>query len=70
MARGRGNGSFERAVLVCAGFGHSSDAGAWRVDRHPRFVADVTGEKLVDLVGFGGPGVHVARNLDRRFVLH
>ncbi|MFJ6821884.1 FG-GAP-like repeat-containing protein [Streptomyces niveus] len=62
-----GDGRFEQAQLVCRGFGYNEDAGGWRVDRHPRFLADVTGDGRVDLVGFGGPGVHVARNLLRRF---
>jgi hypothetical protein len=39
----------------------------WRVDRHSRFLADITGDGRVDIVGFGGPGVYVARNLSRRF---
>ncbi|MFD4494837.1 RICIN domain-containing protein [Streptomyces sp. NPDC058486] len=58
---------FERAQLVCRGFGYDEEAGAWRVDRHPRFLADVTGDGRLDIVGFGGPGVYVARNLFRRF---
>ncbi|MFJ5927383.1 FG-GAP-like repeat-containing protein [Kitasatospora sp. NPDC092948] len=67
VSHGLGQGRFEQAQLVCRGFGHNNDAGAWRVDRHPRFVADITGDGRVDLVGFGGPGVYVARNLFRRF---
>ncbi|MEV7652661.1 FG-GAP-like repeat-containing protein [Streptomyces anulatus] len=62
-----GAGGFEQAQLVCRGFGYNDDAGAWRVDRHPRFLTDITGDGRVDIVGFGGPGVHVARNLHRRF---
>ncbi|MEU7414560.1 FG-GAP-like repeat-containing protein [Streptomyces sp. NPDC042638] len=62
-----GDGQFEQAQLVCRGFGYNDDAGAWRVDRHPRFLADITGDGRVDIVGFGGPGVYVARNLFRRF---
>jgi hypothetical protein len=62
-----GDGQFEQAQLVCRGFGYHDDAGAWRVDRHPRFLADITGDGRVDIVGFGGPGVYVARNLYRRF---
>ncbi|MFF0622332.1 FG-GAP-like repeat-containing protein [Streptomyces sp. NPDC004296] len=67
VSHSRGEGRFEQAKLVCRGFGHNEDAGGWRVDRHPRFLADITGDGRVDIVGFGGPGVYVARNLFRRF---
>ncbi|MFI6701782.1 FG-GAP-like repeat-containing protein [Streptomyces sp. NPDC050509] len=67
VSHGRGDGTFEQAQMVCRGFGYNEDAGGWRVDRHPRFLADITGDGRVDIVGFGGPGVHVARNLFRRF---
>ncbi|MEU5282093.1 FG-GAP-like repeat-containing protein [Streptomyces asoensis] len=63
----RGDGRFDQAQLVCRGFGYSDEAGAWRVDHHPRFLADITGDGRVDIVGFGGSGVFVARNLFRRF---
>lgn len=62
-----GDGRFEQAQLVCRGFGYNNDAGAWRVGHHPRFVTDITGDGRVDIVGFGGSGVYVARNLFRRF---
>ncbi|GAA1335571.1 FG-GAP-like repeat-containing protein [Saccharothrix algeriensis] len=68
VSRGRGGGDFEQARLVCRGFGHDDGAGGWRVDRHPRYLADVTGDGRLDIVGFGGPGVYVARNLARRFM--
>ncbi|MGI5335974.1 FG-GAP-like repeat-containing protein [Streptomyces sp. CA-181903] len=67
VSHGRGDGRFEQARLVCRGFGYDDAAGAWRVGRHPRFVADITGDGRVDIVGFGGPGVYVARNLFRHF---
>ncbi|WP_043267643.1 FG-GAP-like repeat-containing protein [Streptomyces sp. CT34] len=67
VSHSRGDGRFEQAQLVCRGFGYNEDAGGWRVDRHPRFLADITGDGRVDIVGFGGPGVYVARNLFRRF---
>ncbi|MFI8192705.1 FG-GAP-like repeat-containing protein [Streptomyces sp. NPDC085946] len=67
VSHNRGDGRFDQARLVCRGFGYNDDAGAWRVDRHPRFLADVTGDGRLDIVGFGGPGVYVARNLFRRF---
>ncbi|WLQ39883.1 FG-GAP-like repeat-containing protein [Streptomyces laculatispora] len=67
VSHNNGDGSFEKAQLVCRGFGYNEDVGGWRVDRHSRFLADITGDGRVDIVGFGGPGVHVARNLFRRF---
>src|SRR5688572_17681618 len=45
-------------LLVVANFGF--DAGGWRVERHPRFLADITGDGRADIVGFGGAGVYVA----------
>jgi hypothetical protein len=67
VAHNRGDGTFEQAQLVCRGFGYNDDAGAWRVGHHPRFLADITGDGRVDIIGFGGPGVYVARSLYRRF---
>ncbi|MFJ7418677.1 FG-GAP-like repeat-containing protein [Streptomyces uncialis] len=67
VSHGLGGGRFDQARLVCRGFGYGEDAGSWRVGRHPRFLADITGDGRLDLVGFGGPGVYVARNLFRRF---
>ncbi|MGV4987909.1 FG-GAP-like repeat-containing protein [Streptomyces sp. NRAIS4] len=67
VSQNRGDGRFDQAQLVCRGFGYNDVAGAWRVDRHPRFLADITGDGRVDIIGFGGPGVYVARNLYRRF---
>ncbi|MGW4109738.1 FG-GAP repeat domain-containing protein [Actinosynnema sp. NPDC004786] len=67
VSHGRGGG-FGAAQLVCRGFGHDEAAGGWRVDHHPRHLADVTGDGRLDIIGFGGPGVYVARNLFRRFM--
>jgi V8-like Glu-specific endopeptidase len=36
-------------------------AGGWRVDRHPRFLADITGDGRADIVGFGDAGVWISR---------
>ena len=38
------------------------DAGGWRVEKHPRFLADLTGDGRADIVGFGDAGVWVALN--------
>jgi FG-GAP-like repeat/Astacin (Peptidase family M12A) len=60
VALNNGDGSFQAPALVVANFGY--DAGGWRVERHPRFVADVTGDVAGDIVGFGNGGVWVALN--------
>ena len=36
------------------------DAGGWRVEKHPRFLASVRGNGRADIVGFGDAGVYVA----------
>ncbi len=36
------------------------EAGGWRVEKHPRFLADITGDGKADIVGFGDAGVYVA----------
>jgi hypothetical protein len=38
-------------------FGYSQSAGEWRVEKHLRFVADITGNKCADIVGFYDDGV-------------
>ena len=53
------DGTFSEPFLAVADFG--SLAGRWRVDRHPRFVADITGDGRADIVGFGDDGVWVSR---------
>jgi hypothetical protein len=60
VARSTGNGNFAAPQLALANFGYN--AGGWRVERHPRFLADVTGDGRADIVGFGNAGVYVARS--------
>jgi hypothetical protein len=52
-----GNGTFQAPQLVAGNFGYN--AGGWRVDMHPRFLADITGDGRADIVGFGNAGVWV-----------
>lgn len=40
-----------------------TEAQGWRPDRHPRFFADVNGDKKQDIVGFKDDGVYVARSV-------
>jgi hypothetical protein len=42
-------------------FGYLRLAGGWRVERHPRMLADITGDQRADIIGFGDAGVCVAR---------
>ena len=58
VALGNGDGTFQQPRFVLADFGF--EAGGWRVDKHPRFVADITGNGHKDIVGFGDAGVYVA----------
>jgi hypothetical protein len=57
VALGWGDGTFQQPKFAIDDLGYNS---GWRVDRHPRFVADVTGDGKADIVGFGDAGVYVA----------
>ena len=52
--------SFSSSQHVLQAFGHDSSAGGWRVEQHPRTVADVNGDGRADIVGFAQLGVYVA----------
>ena len=54
-----GNGTFQPPNMVLSAFGFHT---GWMVERHPRFLADVTGDGRADIVGFGDAGVWTARN--------
>jgi hypothetical protein len=45
-------------TLAVASYGF--DAGGWRIDRHPRLLADVNGDGRADIVGFGNAGAYVS----------
>ena len=55
------DGSFAKPEMMIDNFGH--DAGGWRVDKHPRVLADTNGNGLADIVGFGNKGVYISRAL-------
>jgi hypothetical protein len=59
VSRAQANGTFSAPQRVVANFGYN--AGGWRVERHPRFMADTTGDGRADIVGFGNDGVWVSR---------
>ena len=60
VSRNNGNGTFQAPTMVIANFGYN--AGGWRVEKHPRFLADMTGDGKLDIVGFGDDGVWISRN--------
>ncbi len=55
-----GNGTFQAPTKVVDNFAY--EAGGWRVEKHPRFLADLTGDGRADIVGFGDAGVWVSLN--------
>jgi hypothetical protein len=59
VSRAQPNGTFSPVQLVVSNFGY--DAGNWRVERHPRLLADTTGDGRADIVGFGNAGVYISR---------
>ena len=60
-----GSGTFDYhpdPLPVIPDFGYV--AGDWRVDKHVRLLADITGKGQASIVGFGDAGVYVAKNND------
>jgi hypothetical protein len=59
VALATGGGSFGPSSFRLANF--APGAGGWsNADKYPRFLADVNGDHLADIVGFGESGVYVA----------
>lgn len=54
-----GNGTFQPPKLVVKDFGYNN---TWRVEKHPRFVVDLTGDGCADIIGFGDTAVYVSYN--------
>ena len=63
LALSTGTGFENRKALDAFGY----KAGNWRVERHPRMLADVDGDGRADVVGFGNAGVFVARSTGTGF---
>ena len=60
VAQNNGDGRFGAPQLVVNSFGF--DAGGWRVDQHPRLMANVVGDNHADIVGFGNDGVWISQS--------
>jgi hypothetical protein len=58
------DGTFTPAFVLKDSFAYNL---GWRVSRHPRFVADLTGNGLADLVGFWDDDVWVSLNVNGVF---
>jgi glucose/arabinose dehydrogenase len=55
------NGNFAQAFLALNSFGTSDPAGGWSSqDQFPRHLADINGDHMADIVGFGGDSTFVA----------
>src|SRR4026209_261104 len=59
VALNNGSAGFQQPQFRAADLGFND---AWRVEKHPRFLADLTGDGRADIVGFGDAGVWVALN--------
>ena len=55
-----GNGTFRTPIKVVNSFG--TEAGGWKVDKHPRMLADINGDGAIDIVGFGESTIVVSFN--------
>ena len=61
VALANGNGAFGPAAFKLGEFGTDASAGSWRSNNEfPRELADVNGDGMADIVGFGGAGVYVS----------
>lgn len=55
-ALSNGDGTFSDQGAVLEGFGYND---GWRVGLHKRYLADVNGDGMADVVGFGADGVYI-----------
>ncbi len=59
--------SFSSPKRWVSSYGYDAEAGGWRVESHPRMMADVNGDGKDDVVGFANAGVHVSLSTGSSF---
>jgi len=57
----KGNGHFTPPKLVVQNYGYIE--GGWRMNMHPRMMADINGDGKADIIGFGNSGVYTSLSL-------
>ncbi|KAH6916137.1 lectin PVL [Coprinopsis sp. MPI-PUGE-AT-0042] len=55
----QGEGTYAPRKMVLGNFGNKQ---GWRVDEHPRYLADITGNGFPDIIGFGKSHTYIAHN--------
>jgi RHS repeat-associated protein len=63
----KGNDYFKSPENWINFYAYHSDAGKWRNNKHLRFMADVNGDGMADIVGFGYDGVYVSLSTGKFF---
>jgi hypothetical protein len=64
VAINNGDGTFQpNKLAIESGFGYNA---GWRVKQNPRFLVDLTGDGLADILGFGNDTVLVSYNDGKR----
>ncbi|HEX4019307.1 MAG TPA: VCBS repeat-containing protein [Frankiaceae bacterium] len=64
------DGSFGAFQWLIPNFGYAALAGGWRVQSHPRLLADTTGDRAADVVGFGDAGIYLGYQPRQIIILH
>ena len=59
---------FNAPSMWVASYGYDANGGGWRIDKHPRMMADVNGDGRADVVGFGNAGTHVSLSTGTSFL--
>jgi hypothetical protein len=57
VAYANNSNSFQDPTYIYDNLGASDSAGGWNKQEHVRTVADLNGDNIKDLIGFGNPGV-------------